>query len=122
MNVNATSDEKRSSRASTACYSVGGDWRLEALIHRLPPRVGGAVFYLLQPKSRWLRIPAGVLLVGGGLLAFLPVLGVWMLPVGVALLAEDVPVFRSTRSKVLDWIERRRPRWLSSPSQPDNPS
>ena len=117
MNVNATSDEKRSSRASTACYSAGGDWRLEALIHRLPQRVGGAVSYLLQPKSRWLRIPAGVLLIGGGLLAFLPVLGVWMLPVGVALLAEDVPAFRSTRSKVLDWIERRRPQWLSSPSQ-----
>jgi hypothetical protein len=122
MNVNAISDESRSSRATTARYSAGGDWRLEALIHRLPQRIGGAVFYLLQPKSRWIRIPAGVLLIGGGLLAFLPVLGVWMLPVGLALLAEDVPAFRSTRSKVLDWIERRRPQWLSSPSQPNNPS
>ena len=56
------------------------------------------------------------------LLAFLPVLGVWMLPVGLALLAEDVPAFRSARSKVLDWIERRRPQWLSPPSQPNNPS
>jgi hypothetical protein len=122
VNVNAISDESRSSRASTARYSAGGDWRLEALIDRLPPRVGGAVSYLLRPKSRWVRIPAGVLLLGGGLLAFLPVLGVWMLPVGLALLAEDVPAFRSTRSKVLDWIERRRPQWLSAPSQPNDPS
>jgi hypothetical protein len=122
MNVNAISDESRSSRASTARDSASGDWRLEALIDRLPQRVGGAVSYLLQPKSRWVRIPAGVLLIGGGLLAFLPVLGVWMLPVGLALLAEDVPAFRSTRSKVLDWIERRRPQWLSSSSRPNNPS
>jgi len=122
MNVNAISDESRSSRASTARYSAGGDWRLEALIDRLPQRVRGTVSYLLQPKSRWVRIPAGVLLLGGGLLAFLPVLGVWMLPVGLALLAEDVPAFRSARSKVLDWIERRRPQWLSPPSQPNNPS
>jgi hypothetical protein len=122
MNVNAISDERRSSRARTASYSADGDWRLEALVHRLPPRVGSAVSYLLQPKNRGIRIPAGVLLIGGGLLAFLPVLGVWMLPVGVALLAEDVPAFRSMRSKVLDWIERRRPQWLGSPSQPDNPS
>ena len=122
LNVNAISDESRSSRASTARDSASGDWRLEALIDRLPQRVGGAVSYLLQPKSRWVRIPAGVLLIGGGLLAFLPVLGVWMLPVGLALLAEDVPAFRSARSKVLDWIERRRPQWLSAPSQPNDPS
>jgi hypothetical protein len=120
MTVNAISDGSRSSR--TPRYSSGGDWRLEALIDRLPLRVGGAVSYLLQPKSRWVRIPAGVLLIGGGLLSFLPILGVWMLPVGLALLAEDVPAFRSTRSKVLDWIERRRPQWLSPSSKPNKPS
>ena len=122
MNVNAISDKNRSSRADTARYSANGDWRLEALVARLPRRVGGAVSYLLQPNSRWVRIPAGVLLIGGGLLAFLPVLGVWMLPLGLALLAEDVPAFRSMRSKILDWIERRRPRWLSSSSRPNDPS
>jgi len=122
LNVNAISDESRSSRAGTPRHSAGGDWRLEALIDRLPQRLGGAVSYLLQPKSRWVRIPAGVLLIGAGLLAFLPVLGIWMLPLGLALLAEDVPAFRSARSKVLDWIERRRPQWLRPPSQPNNPS
>jgi hypothetical protein len=50
-------------------------------------------------------------------LSFLPVLGIWMLPLGLALLAEDVPALRSSRSKVFDWIERRKPHWLD-PSVP----
>jgi hypothetical protein len=57
-------------------------------------------------------MPAGVLLICGGLLGFLPVLGFWMLPVGAALFADDVPALRSLRSRILDWIERRHPRWL----------
>jgi hypothetical protein len=61
-----------------------------------------------------------VALIGGGMLAFLPVLGVWMIPLGLALLAEDVPALRSSRAKVLDWIERHRPHWLNS--RPSDPS
>jgi hypothetical protein len=91
---------------------TGGDPRLEALVDRLPPRLGGAVSYLLQPSSRWVRIPAGGLLIAGGTLSFLPILGLWMLPLGLALLAEDVPRLRTSRSKVFDWIERRKPHWL----------
>jgi hypothetical protein len=32
-----------------------------------------------------------------------------MLPLGLALLAEDLPVLRSWRSRFLDWVERRHP-------------
>ena len=91
---------------------AGGDARLDALVHRLPPRLAGTVDYLLQPSSRWVRIPSGALLIVGGVLSFLPVLGIWMLPLGLALLAEDVTALRASRSKVFDWIERRKPRWL----------
>jgi hypothetical protein len=49
--------------------------------------------------------PAGLLLILGGLL-FLPILGIWMLPLGLLLLAEDLPVLRSCRSRILDLIER----------------
>jgi hypothetical protein len=35
-----------------------------------------------------------------------------MLPLGLVLLAEDVPSLRRARDRLLDWIERRRPRWL----------
>jgi hypothetical protein len=35
-----------------------------------------------------------------------------MLPLGLMLLADDVAPLRSLRSRILDWIERRRPYWL----------
>jgi len=95
---------------------TGGDddWRVEALIDRLPQRLRRTLRSLRQPSRRWLRIPAGLLLILGGLLAILPILGIWMLPLGLVLLAEDVPVLRSLRSRLLDWIEHRHPAWLQA--------
>ena len=108
--MSVTSDEQAT--RSDHSQPAGGDARLDAFVHRLPPRLAGTVDYLMQPSSRWVRIPAGMLLVVGGVLSFLPVLGIWMLPLGLALLAEDVPALRTSRSKVFDWIERRKPHWL----------
>jgi hypothetical protein len=88
------------------------DERLERLIDRLPRRVGSAVRWLRQPSSFWIRMPAGALLICGGLVSFLPIFSLWMLPLGLLLLAEDVPSLRSATSRVLDWIERRYPHWL----------
>jgi hypothetical protein len=115
--MSAVSDEQKTSAKGATGRPAGGDPRLDALVHRLPPRLAGTVDYLLQPSSRWVRIPSGALLIVGGVLSFLPVLGVWMLPLGLALLAEDVPALRAFRSKVFDWIERRKPHWLD-PSVP----
>ncbi|MBR0781207.1 hypothetical protein [Bradyrhizobium iriomotense] len=117
--MSTASDEHTTGTAGAASQMAGGDPRLDKLVHRLPPRMGDTVTYLLKPSSRWVRIPSGGLLVVGGVLSFLPVLGVWMLPLGLALLAEDVPALRSSRSKVFDWIERRKPHWLD-PSTPKN--
>ena len=86
--------------------------RLERLIERFPPRLRQAVCWLRKPSSRWARIPSGVLLSVGGLLWFLPLLGLWMLPLGLLLLAEDIAPLRRQRDRVLDWVERRRPHWL----------
>jgi hypothetical protein len=47
---------------------------------------------LRKPKLRLVRIPAGVLLVLGGLIGFLPLVGFWMLPLGLAILAIDIPL------------------------------
>ena len=93
------------------------DERLEALIERLPRRARSAVRWLRRPEACWLRIPAGILLILGGFLAILPVFGLWMLPLGLVLLADDVPLLRRTRGRVLDWIERRHPRWLGRPER-----
>ena len=37
-----------------------------------------------------LRLVLGLLLIGGGVLGFLPVLGFWMLPLGIAVAALDI--------------------------------
>ena len=110
--MSAASDENATGAGGATGQMAGGDPRLDKLVRRLPPRMNGTVTYLLEPSSRWVRIPSGALLVVGGVLSFLPVLGIWMLPLGLALLAEDVPALRSSRSKVLDWVERKKPQWL----------
>jgi hypothetical protein len=101
--MSAVPDERTPPPDGAAGQPAGVDPRLAALVHKLPSRVGDAASYLLQPTSRWVRIPAGALLIVGGVLSFLPVLGIWMLPLGLALLAEDVPALRASRSKVFDW-------------------
>ncbi len=88
------------------------DHRLAKLIDRLPSSLAVTVRFLREPSGRWLRIPAGLLLILGGLFSFLPILGIWMLPLGLLLLAEDWPALRIRRTRILDWIERRRPEWL----------
>ncbi len=112
--MSTVSDERTTVAVGTTGEIVGGDARLAKLVDRLPPRMGDTFTYLLKPSSRWVRIPSGTLLIAGGVLSFLPLLGVWMLPLGLALLAEDVPALRSSRSKVFDWIERHKPHWLDS--------
>ena len=52
------------------------------------------------PKSRAGRITIGVLLVVGGVLGFLPILGFWMVPLGLAILAIDIPAVRRFTRKV----------------------
>jgi hypothetical protein len=49
------------------------------------------------------RSLVGVALVAGGFLGFLPILGFWMLPVGVAFIALDLP---NTRHRIDAWMLR----------------
>lgn len=49
------------------------------------------------PKSRKLRVLIGLLLIGFGLLGFLPIVGFWMIPVGLLVLSDDVPFVRRWR-------------------------
>ena len=58
-----------------------------------------------------LRVPLAVLLVAGGLLGFLPVLGVWMIPLGLLILAIDLPILRPGVSAVLIRGRRRLSLW-----------
>jgi hypothetical protein len=87
---------------------------VERLIERFPGRIKSAAHWLRRPSSRWLRIPAGVLLIAGSALAILPLFGIWMLPLGLLLLAEDITALKRLRNRVLDFMHRRWPHWFST--------
>jgi hypothetical protein len=109
------SERTDANRRDAATAAEQRERRVEQLIDRLPRRLQSVVRWLRLPSSRWVRMPTGVLLIGGSLLSILPVFGLWMLPLGLVLLAEDVPPLRRARDRVLDWVERRRPHWLRDP-------
>lgn len=48
----------------------------------------------------------GIFLICGGVLGFLPVLGFWMIPLGLALLATDIPPLRYWLMKRLNASRR----------------
>ena len=50
--------------------------------------------------NHWMRKIVGVLLICGGILGFLPVLGFWMVPLGMMLLATDVPGIRRFNRRI----------------------
>jgi hypothetical protein len=74
---------------------------------KLPPRPARFVAWLRKPSSMWVRIPLALLLILGGIFSILPVLGLWMLPVGLLLFAQDVPWLQPPLARMLGWIERK---------------
>jgi membrane-bound ClpP family serine protease len=74
---------------------------------RLPPWAARFVAWLRKPSSRLVRIPLAILLIAGGIFSFLPVLGLWMLPLGLLLFAQDVPMLQKPMVQMLGWIERK---------------
>lgn len=89
------------------------DPRLQRLAARLPGGLRRAVHRLRQPSVRWIRLPAGILLMIGGIVLLpVPPFVSWMLPVGFVLVAEDIPFARNCVVRVLDTIERSKPEWL----------
>jgi hypothetical protein len=91
------------------------DEAFEQLQKEVPDRVSRAIRWLRDPEARWIRIPLGVLFILGGLLWFLPVLGIEMLPIGLLLIAQDVPFLRRPVGRAMIWLERKwvalRRRW-----------
>jgi len=72
---------------------------------RLPRKVATAIQWLRRPSSFSIRLLAALLLIVGGIFSFLPVLGLWMLPLGLLLIAQDVPVLQKPLVKILRWFE-----------------
>jgi hypothetical protein len=65
------------------------------------------------PRSRAARISLGVVLVlAGGLGGWLPILGFWMVPLGLVILSVDIPSVRRWRRKttvaIVGWWRGRK--------------
>ena len=78
--------------------SIRSTWkRLLRFVHR-------ALLWSDRRLPRGVRAGLGACLVIASPLGFLPVLGFWMLPLGLGLIALDVP---SWRRRVLDYFARK---------------
>jgi hypothetical protein len=73
------------------------------------PWLGGGLHLLQSDRAALVRLPLSLILILGGLFSFLPFLGIWMLPLGLMLLALDIPALRGPVSALV--IRARR--WWS---------
>ncbi|PTM57182.1 hypothetical protein [Phreatobacter oligotrophus] len=62
------------------------------------------------PRTRLRRQALGWAFVAGGVFSVLPVLGIWMLPVGFVILSVDSPRVRRSRRRMTVTIARRWPK------------
>jgi len=100
----------RSSQADFVRTNERQPWR-----QRLISLVSRTVHWADRRLARGLRSFLGVLLIIGGFFGFLPILGFWMIPLGAALIALDIPPMRR---RLLDWLERHRTDPKDRPSEP----
>ncbi len=77
-------------------------------------KINFAGYKVNVPSHPLLRVALGVALVIGGLLGFLPIVGFWMVPLGLLMLSIDFPPVRRFRRnatvKLGYWLHRRWPR------------
>ncbi len=74
-------------------------------------RIGFAGKQIRLPQSRPLRIALGVILILAGFVGFLPILGFWMIPLGLMVLSVDLPLARRLRRRAAVRWGRRYKRW-----------
>jgi hypothetical protein len=85
------------------------DW----IEQHLPNWLGRFLHWLRQPQMLIVRIFVCVLLIVGGVLSFLPILGLWMLPLGLIIIAQDLPFLQPPLVRTFQWIERKYADWQS---------
>ncbi len=81
----------------------------------VPPPLARTFAALRTRRATLIRVPLAILLIIGGIFSILPVLGLWMLPLGLLLLAIDLPALRGPLSALIVrfrrwWANRRKRR------------
>ena len=72
---------------------------------RVPTRVAQFIQWLRKPSSFAVRLLVALLLIVAGFFSFLPILGLWMLPLGLLFIAQDVPLLQKPLVRALTWVE-----------------
>jgi hypothetical protein len=80
---------------------------LDELQGHLPKWACAMLQRVRRPSAVWFRALAATLLVAGGIVGFLPILGFWMVPLGLALVAIDLPFLRGPLAQLLGFINRK---------------
>jgi 2-methylcitrate dehydratase len=79
-----------------------------------PRRLRIGPYWVRVPQSRPLRIGLGIALVLCGFIGFLPILGFWMVPLGLFVLSIDIPIVGRWIDRFEEWWGRRIAPWLKS--------
>lgn len=92
----------------------------------IPRRMKPALDWLRSSRSRRVRIPLGILCIIAACFWFLPVVGLEFLPLGLLLLAQDVPFLRRPAARltlrlisIYEWACRKWRAWRSSRRRQD---
>jgi hypothetical protein len=79
-------------------------------VERLPEWLARIIRRVRRPDAIWLRFLVAILLICGGMLWFLPIVGLWMLPLGIVLALEAFPGPRRWLARMGMRFERWRER------------
>lgn len=93
------------------------DEAYDELERESPDFVARGIRWLRTPRARIVRLPSGILCIAAAFFWFLPVLGLWLLPAGLLLIAQDVPILhRPVGRMTLYLVERWRSlrRWWAT--------
>jgi hypothetical protein len=83
------------------------DEAFDRLEQELPNWLGRKLRWLRSPKSRWVRIPLAILLILQSAVFFLPFAGLHLLPVGLLLIAQDIPALKRPVARAMLWLLRK---------------
>jgi len=107
--VSRAKEEKRAARRAARAKL---EHAYDELEQKAPDRVARAIRWLRDPKGRWVRLPLGILIVVANLFGpVLPVLGIEFIPIGLLLIAQDIPPLRGPVADGVFWLERKWQRW-----------
>ena len=79
----------------------------EMIDRRVPIRVSQFIRWLRKPSSFAVRLLVALLLILGGFFSFLSILCLWMLPLGLLFIAQDVPILQKPLVSALAWVEAK---------------